>query len=1188
MSSPKNLVLFGDQTVEKLSSIRALVHHSKTSPAARRLLQDATDLNHEIHTLLGIALENSDESGPNGVIATVLMCIGRLGELFVYAEEDPSILGSQHDPVHVLAFCTGLLPARALVAARDTSELFEIGREIINITLRMAHQIDRRAKLIEDTNQSGAVTVVGKTPNAVQAILNELHGAQGIPHPKRIANGVSSNSWLTLMDTNGRVHTQYIPAFDIGKVLGHSPLLDIPIMPKARIVSPASCKHYDHPTLGALLSEILLVIAHNILRIHDTAQAIISGMEANRLISLIVASPTGHLLAVQKVLQDKAFKYEIRQHRAHGTSFTRRGGSDLIAIVGISGRFPGSETVETFFEDLEQGKTQHKIPNTRFDLDKYHDPTGERIHTTTAQHGAFMDNPGLFDNRLFNISPRKARQMDPLQRLLLTTSYEALESAGYSKDATLATQSNRIVTYFGQASEDWREILNNEGIDIYYVPSLSRPFGPSRLSYHHRWGGGTYAIDAACATSMTAIQLACSALDARECDTALAGGGLLVVSPNSFVGLSKSGIGIVVLKLYEDALAENDDILGVIRGSARTYTSTSTSIAHPSAESQARIYEVLRPSSVVPNEIAYVEMHGTGTQAGDYEEMKSVGKVLGKGRAKNNMLTVGAVKASVGHGGAAAGVTSLIKVLMMMRERRIPSQPGVPFKLNHHFPKLENVHVRIAGVAGKEWSLKPSPTSDNGKIKCLVNSFDASGGNTSLVVEEPPVPARKNENPLTHHVVTITGRTLASLQQNRQRLLEYLTHNPNVKLADVAYTTTARRMHEVLRIAYIAKSTRELINLLRKAVANKSNDPRTKPAALSTVFTFTGQGSQYIRMGKGLYEYSWAFRELIETYHQMAQYQGFLSFMDLIAGDTADITTASAICVQLTIVTIEFAIVQMLKTWGVQPTLVMGHSLGEYAALCTAGVLSVSDTLFLVSHRARLIEARLTAGEYAMLAIDKDISAAQDLVSLDPKLSVACINAPQATVVSGPIADIKALRSNLEKQGSRATLLKVPYGFHSRHVDPILDDFETIAQAVAFSAPAIPVSSTLLGRVIKAGERGIFSASYRRQAREHVNCAGALQAYQSSSIAKSNTAWVEVGPDPVCVGLVHRSLDAPANRLIPILKSSKENWLTVSSARLRHSSGLVLILTGRSFTRNSFGLFASPSDICFRPKRLRR
>ena len=266
--------------------------------------------------------------------------------------------------------------------------------------------------------------------------------------------------------------------------------------------------------------------------------------------------------------------------------------------------------------------------------------------------------------------------MDPVQRLLLTTSYEALEIAGYSPAATPATCSNRIATYFGQISEDWREVLNNEGVDIYYVPGMTRSFGPSRLNYNYKWGGGSFCVDSACATSTTAISLACSALKARECDTALAGGGSVLVSPNSFSGLSKSGmisstggcrtyhddadgyargeaVGVVVLKRLEDAVRDNDNILGVIRGAARTYCSAATSITHPDGEAQKRVFEaVLQQTCVNTQDISYVEMHGTGTQAGDAIEMTSVLQGVGHGRTKENPLVVGAVKANVGHGEA--------------------------------------------------------------------------------------------------------------------------------------------------------------------------------------------------------------------------------------------------------------------------------------------------------------------------------------------------------------------------------------------------------------------------------------------------------------------------------------------------------------------------------------------------------
>lgn len=276
--------------------------------------------------------------------------------------------------------------------------------------------------------------------------------------------------------------------------------------------------------------------------------------------------------------------------------------------------------------------------------------------------------------------------MDPSQRLLQTITYEALQSAGYSPDGSLATGRSRIATYFGQAAEEWREILNQQGADIYYVPGLSRAFSAGRLNYHYKWGGSSLALDSACSSSATAVSLACAALAARECDTAVAGGVSVLTSPNTFSGLSKAGMlsttdgcrtyhddadgyaraegaGVVVLKRLEDAVSDNDNVLAVIRGSARTYSSTATSITHPSATSQQEIYnQVLRQSCLDPDEIAYVEMHGTGTQAGDFEEMTSVVNALARRRLRDNPLTVGAVKAAMGHG---EGVSPFTVFLML-------------------------------------------------------------------------------------------------------------------------------------------------------------------------------------------------------------------------------------------------------------------------------------------------------------------------------------------------------------------------------------------------------------------------------------------------------------------------------------------------------------------------------------------
>ena len=748
--------------------------------------------------------------------------------------------------------------------------------------------------------------------------------------------------------------------------------------------------------------------------------------------------------------------------------------------------------------------------------------------------------------------------------------------AGYSKDATPATQGNRIATYFGQAANDWRDVLNNDEIDIYYVPALSRPFGPGRLAYHHKWGGGTYSIDSACATSTTAIHLACQALSSRECDTAIAGGGSLCVSPSTFAGLSKSGmisdnggcrtfhddadgyargegIGVVVLKRLEDAMADNDNVLGVIRGHARTYTTTSTSITHPSAESQARVYrEVLRQTAMLPEEIAYVEMHGTGTQAGDLEEITSVIEVLGKQRSRSNVLTVGAVKANVGHGEGAAGVTSLIKVLMMLREKKIPPQPGLPFKINHNFPDLDALHVRIAGRGTKDVVLRPSPASRDGRIKCLISTFDATGGNTSLVVEEFASRLKSMEHPLKTHVVAVSAKTPTALHNNQKRLLDYLNRHPETALADVAYTTTARKMHEVLRASYTGSSIKDIVNKLRQDIMQQAQITSKKPKPHRLVFAFTGQGSQYTEMGRQLFLHNPDFAEMLRSYDQMCQHQGFPGFLNIIDGDHVKIDETSTVVVQLAIVALEIAIARLLKSWGVMPSLVIGHSLGEYAALCIAGVLSVSDTLYLVGRRAQLMEERLVPGQYAMLAVAKSLKATMHLLAAEinslRQTQVACINAPESTVVSGPVSEIKHLQAVLAQQNSKATLLRTPYGFHSHHIDTILGDFEAVAQAIHFAAPKIPIASSLLGKVVDAGDRSVFSSDYLvRQARDCVDFTGAVQAYQNHPLARSQTVWIEIGPEPMSVSLARRTLAESSDQFAFTMKVNENNWTSVSN-----------------------------------------
>lgn len=315
------------------------------------------------------------------------------------------------------------------------------------------------------------------------------------------------------------------------------------------------------------------------------------------------------------------------------------------------------------------------------------------------------------------------------------------------------------------------------------------------------------------------------------------------------------------------------------------------------------------------------------------------------------------------------------------------------------------------------------------------------------------------------------------------------------------------------------------------------------------MFAFTGQGSQYAGMGKELYQESAAFRDVLFTYQDMAQSQGLPSFIDLISEGLLDLASQSAVRIHLAIVALEIAVAHILGTWGLRPDMVIGHSLGEYAALCVSGVLGVSDTLHLVGQRALLIERKLTPGAFAMLAVRKNVQELREFLKSKNLVSceIACMNAPNATVASGTLSDIANLQGQLEAEGTRASVLRIPYGFHSKQIEPIMEEFEEIAKGAVFSAPLIPVASTLTGNIVR--DESTFSSSYLvRQAREPVNFLGALQACRAAGFASDRHLWIEVGPEPICSGLIRATLDTASDRLLATLRPNENNWKTISFA----------------------------------------
>ncbi|RYP44080.1 hypothetical protein DL768_009425 [Monosporascus sp. mg162] len=1210
------VILFGDQTVETLGAIRDLSKRSKKYPLLQRFLADANKvIKAEVQALgldqqrrffdftnlVDLAEKYHSLGYPDDLVAAVLITIAQLGYLILHVGVDAAILNNPSSTV--VGLCAGVLPAAVCALSKGLQDVLEMGVKMVSLAFHSAAALGRRSYAIENSKGYWGYTLINIPTSTIETTIEQFHRERGTPLHRRLYLSVVADSWATISgppslleeffaysDVIGNrpklrlpfgtaAHAPHLPPLELDQMVASSGFGDQPILSQSQLMSTSSCQPYQASTVADIFRDALADTAHFCLRLTDTAQGVLNEIAQNEdQVVLIPVGPLGHTPEFQKALQKAGKLVELRdlpdaQRGSHAESENGRRGD--IAIVGMSGRFPGSETIEEFWKSLmDQKDFTTKVPASRFELSEHFDPKGEAKNSTTVPYGNLLSNPGLFDNRMFKVSPREALQMDPLQRISLMCTYEALEMAGYSPNRTVSETTSRIATFFGQAADDYRDNNINEGIDVYFFPSIQRSFVPGRLNYHFKWGGPSYSVDSACASSLSAVLLAMTHLLSNQCDMAVAGGGSLLTNPAIYSAMSKGsflsptgscktfqdaadgycrgeGLGMVVMKRLRDAVADNDNILCVIRGGVRNYSSDSISITHPSTTVQQALYrELLHQTNLTPDQIGYVEMHGTATQAGDAAEMNSVSSVFGKDRPADYPLYVGAIKAGIGHGEAAAGVASLMKSILALNERTIPGQP-IPssgdFTLNRNYPPIYDMGIRVA----QHHHEFKAPKSD-GKRKVLINNFDAAGGNVGVILEEylPSSEAQgglqTKQDPRTHHVVAVSGHTAKAYEANKGNLLKYLGQHSEASLADLGYTTTSRRIHHSYRSAYVAES-------IEKLVAMMTQDTKA-PAALkansvhSVIFTFTGQGHKCITMGNQLYQGSSTFRRAIQSYHQLCQGYGFEWFLPLIQGtDVTKEADLSTVQTQLATVAVELALAELWREWGVTPSCVIGHSLGEYAALTVAGVLSVDDTLYLVGTRARLLQETAKKGTHAMLAIAMARDDVVAKLSGFPSCEVACINAPTATVVSGPSRDIEKLKDSLKSQGYHATRLDTPYAFHSVQVEPMLREFTDSTHNIRFAKPRIPVASTLLGELI--AEDGIFNADYLvQQARKPVQFVRALAAIQSSGILKDNTCFVECGPHPVCLGFVKPVLRLTQDRLLPSLQGDQDDWRIMSLA----------------------------------------
>lgn len=888
-----------------------------------------------------------------------------------------------------------------------------------------------------------------------------------------------------------------------------------------------------------------------------------------------VASALNPLNGLEVVLEQcPSRKVGVKSSSMNGSS-----GREKLAIVGMAGRFPDAASHEKLWELLEKGLAVHReVPPDRFDVKTHVDPTGKARNTSHTPFGCWIENPGLFDPRFFNMSPREAFQTDPMQRLALSTAYEALEMSGYVPNRTPSTKLDRIGTFYGQTSDDWREINAAQQVDTYYITGGVRAFGPGRINYHFGFSGPSFNIDTACSSSAAAIQLACTSLWAGDCDTAIVGGLSCMTNSDIFAGLSRGqflskkgpcatfdndadgycradGCATVIIKKLSDAIAEKDNVLGVILGTATNHSADAISITHPHGPTQEILYKtILDQAQINAVDIDYVEMHGTGTQAGDGTEMRSVTNIFAPSdpahrRTAEQPLFLGAVKANVGHGEAASGVTALIKCLLMMQKNAIPPHVGIKNIINQTFPKdlgERNVHIAFHKTPFR-------PKNGRGR-RIYVSNFSAAGGNTGMLLEDGPSHTPSSLDPRSHHIVAVTAKSKSSLLRNIENLIGYLDQNPTTSVADLAYTTTARRIQHNWRVSVTGSDIKQIQSQLKSKLHGESLVP-VLSVAPKIVFLFTGQGSHYPALGKDLYENSVVFRNSILEYEKISVIHGFPSFVSMIDGSATQCEELSPVVVQLALLCIEMSLARLWESWGVTPDAVVGHSLGEYAALNVAGVLSASDAIYLVGKRAELLVERCTAGSHAMLAVQESEKIITQSLDATMNVNVSCLNGSRETVLGGTTEEILKVETHLRSLGFKCTQLKVPFAFHSDQVDPILDDFEKLASSVRFSKERVPVISSLLGQVLS----GPIDAAYlRKHARDPVNFVGGLIAAQNEGLIDEKSVWVEVGPHPVCFGMVKTTFGA-ATTGGPTLRRNESAYKTLSNTlSALHTAGTVI------------------------------
>ncbi|MEU8824620.1 SDR family NAD(P)-dependent oxidoreductase [Streptomyces sp. NPDC048636] len=846
-----------------------------------------------------------------------------------------------------------------------------------------------------------------------------------------------------------------------------------------------------------------------------------------------------------------------------------------LAIVGMSCRFPGGvSSPEELWELVSQGRdAMGPFPADRgWDLERLYDPDPDQVGTVYTRAGGFVDRIGEFDADFFGISPREALATDPQQRVLLEASWEAFEDAGI--DPTSLRGSNTGV-FCGTVASGYHATMAPE-LEGYHLTGTTMSVVSGRIAYTLGLEGPAVSVDTACSSSAVALHLASQALRAGECETALVGGISLMATPDLLIGFSRQrglasdgrckayaasadgtgfsdGVGVVVVERLSDARRNGRRILGVVRGSAVNQDGASNGLTAPNGPSQERVIrQALASAGLSPLEIDAVEGHGTGTKLGDPIEAQALLATYGRER-DGDPLWLGSIKSNIGHTSAAAGVAGVIKMVMAMRHGVLPPTLHVDEPSPH--VDWESGEVRLLTEA-REWHVEGRPR------RAAVSSFGVSGTNAHIIMEEAPAEEPESverTTPAAPLPVVVSARTDAALRSQARRLRERVAADAEVSVADIGFSSATTRALLERRATVVATDREELLAGLE---ALASADPAVNlvdgqviASGAKPVFVFPGQGAQWEGMAVELLDTAPVFAaEIAACGEALSEFVDW-RLEDVLRGAPGAPSMERVDVVQPALFAVLIGLAALWRSYGVEPSAVVGHSQGEIAAAYVAGGLSLRDAIRIVAVRSQLVRDRL-AGLGGMMSVALDAERAAKLIApYEGRVSLAAVNGPATVVVAGEPEALDAVLEVCEREEIRARRVKVDYASHTAQVETVEAELLEALASVVPTAGKVPVYSTALGAFVDTAT--MDAAYWYTSLRSPVGFEPAI----SALIDNGAGCFLEMSPHPVLTMAVEETVEArdAAGRVAVVGSLRRDEggfarfWLSLGQA---HAAGV--------------------------------